>query len=420
MKLNESKIYKFNDLAEIIGGGTPNTKIKKYWDGDINWISIYDINISNRYIYDTEKKITKNGLSNSSAKLIDKDDIVISARGTVGLIAQLSKPMAFNQSCYGIKAKKDLIDKNFLFYLLKNNINLLKSRTHGSVFDTITMDTLKNLEVIIPQYNTQILNAKILSSLDDKIEANKMLANKLEELAQTLYKRWFVDFEFPNEEGKPYKSSGGEMVESELGLIPEGWEVLSLGEVLKENIRGFSPKYTQDKKNGIPVINQRCLRNHTITEEAVQYHDNKLKLANLKFYHKEWDVLINSMGVGTLGRVSISSISSNRLVHSCISILRNNEKVKKGFFSFLILSLENKFVAMGEGTTGQTSLNNKEIAKIKVIIPGLKVQEKNDDIFINLVAKIDSNNSQNKKLSELRDLLLPKLMSGEIEVQDME
>ena len=166
------------EIVELISGGTPKTSKSEYWDGNINWLSVKDFNNCNRYVYATEKTITEEGLNNSSTKLLQKDDIIISARGTVGEIAMIPFPMAFNQSCYGIRAKGG-IDSNFLYYLIKNSIRKLKAITHGSVFDTITRDTFANIEINIPDLDTQSKMAKILSNIDDKIENNQRINNNL-------------------------------------------------------------------------------------------------------------------------------------------------------------------------------------------------------------------------------------------------
>ncbi len=166
------------DIVELIGGGTPKTSKAEYWGGNINWLSVKDFNNENRYVYSTEKTITEEGLNNSSTKLLKKDDIIISARGTVGELAMITFPMAFNQSCYGIRAKEG-IDSIFLYYLIKNSVRKLKAITHGSVFDTITRDTFANIEVAIPDIKTQHRIAKMLADIDDKVENNQRINNNL-------------------------------------------------------------------------------------------------------------------------------------------------------------------------------------------------------------------------------------------------
>lgn len=167
-----------SDLIYLIGGGTPKTTEPEYWNGDIPWLSVKDFNNVNRYVYSTEKSITEKGLNNSSTKMLEKNDIIISARGTVGEIAMLSCPMAFNQSCYGIKGKEG-INQTFLYYLIKNYINKLKMLTHGSVFDTITMSTFANIEVLVPDIDSQEKISTLLAQIDDKIEINNKINNNL-------------------------------------------------------------------------------------------------------------------------------------------------------------------------------------------------------------------------------------------------
>ena len=145
----EWTIYEISDVAEVIGGGTPSTKVPEYWNGEIPWLSIKDFNNDIRVVYKTEKNITELGLNNSSTKLLNKSDIVISARGTVGAITQLGKSMAFNQSCYGLRAKNNVIN-DFLYYLLKYKLSLVEKLVHGSVFNTITINTFKYIKAKIP------------------------------------------------------------------------------------------------------------------------------------------------------------------------------------------------------------------------------------------------------------------------------
>ena len=172
--------YKLSELMEVIGGGTPKTSKAEYWNGDIPWLSVKDFNNDCRYVYKTEKSITKEGLENSSTKLLEKGDVIISARGTVGELASIPYPMAFNQSCYGLRERGDLITSDFLYYLIKHNIAILKKQTHGSVFDTITRGTFESIDVDIPDLNGQKKIASLLSDLDVKIELNAEINESLE------------------------------------------------------------------------------------------------------------------------------------------------------------------------------------------------------------------------------------------------
>lgn len=171
--------YKLSDIMDLIGGGTPKTSAPEYWGGSIPWLSVKDFNNDNRYVYKTEKNITEEGLKNSSTKLLERDDSIISARGTVGEMAMIPFPMAFNQSCYGLRAKKGIIDPTFLYYLVKHNVYVLQKNTHGSVFDTITRDTFAGIEVEVPDMREQLKIVGILRDIDDKIELNTAVNENL-------------------------------------------------------------------------------------------------------------------------------------------------------------------------------------------------------------------------------------------------
>ena len=177
--ISKRSSYKLADIIDIIGGGTPKTSVPHYWNGDIPWLSVKDFNNDERYVFSTEKTITQEGFNSSSTKMLLRDDIIISARGTVGELAMVPFPMAFNQSCYGIRGKKEYVNQTYLYYLLKDNIRLLKRQTHGSVFDTITRETFSGIEVKLPSVREQREIADVLTSLDDKISLSKKINNHL-------------------------------------------------------------------------------------------------------------------------------------------------------------------------------------------------------------------------------------------------
>ncbi len=172
-------------------------------------------------------------MNNSNTKMLEKGDLIISARGTVGAIAQLTKPMAFNQSCFGLRGKKDKLDTDYLYYWLKNYVDVLLNKSQGSVFNTINLSTFDDIKIELPSIADQRKISNLLTLLDDKIEINNQINQELETMAKTLYDYWFVQFDFPDKNGKPYKSSGGKMVyHPELKReIPEGWGVEKLGDI---------------------------------------------------------------------------------------------------------------------------------------------------------------------------------------------
>ena len=232
-----------SDLVDVIGGGTPKTTEESYWNGSIPWWCVKYFCGDKKSVYNTEKSITVEGLNNSSTKLLHKDNIIISARGTVGELAMIPYDMAFNQSCFGLIPKGNN-DPHFVYYLLKDKVRSLKSQTQGSVFDTITKATFDRIECADYSEEDQRRIASILSSLDRKIELNNKINADLEEMAQAIFKNWFVDFE-------PFKD--GKFVDSELGMIPEGWKVGTLGELCNFK-RGKNLLTKNAIDEGVPVV----------------------------------------------------------------------------------------------------------------------------------------------------------------------
>lgn len=411
----EFENYKLSEVMEIVGGGTPKRSVKDYWNGEINWLSVKDFNNNKRKVHRTEEKITLLGLTKSSTKLLDKGDIILSARGTVGAIAQLAKPMAFNQSCYGIKAN-NLTSNDYLYYWLKYNVDYLKNNTHGTVFDTITRDTFDKLDIKLPSKENQHKIVEILSSFDEKIDNNEQIVINLEKLSQTLFQHWFIDFKYPNEEGKPYKSNGGEMVESDLGEVPKGWIIEKLSNIceVKDGTHD-SPKQVE---NGYPLVTSKHLTNYEIdfsTTKLISEEDfikvNKRSLVETQ------DILISM--IGTVGRLYFVQEENINYAIKNIGLIKSSQI---DIAEFIYMYFKSPFMInhIKERMTGSTQqyISLTELRKIPVILPNedilnrySKLVKPNFDMIFSLI-------QENQKLSQLRDTLLPKLISGEIELPD--
>ena len=301
MQRNKWKVYKLSEILMLIGGGTPKTTNASYWGGPIPWLSVVDFNNDNRYVWTTEKTITEEGVKNSSTKILPKGALILSARGTVGALAQLTKPMAFNQSCYGIIAKEQTIN-DFLYYLLKDVVEDLQAKGHGSVFNTITRDTFDTITVNLPSLEEQTRIADILGALDDKIELLQKQNKTLEDMAKAIFKSWFVDFDVVHakQKGLPkadimreyhlteelYDLFPSDFENSSLGLIPLGWQVKKIMDIAKIS-SGKRPN--------------SAVENKTETNIIPVYGGNGIKWwTNKPLYTKP---IIITGRVGTLGQV---------------------------------------------------------------------------------------------------------------------
>ncbi|MGL4998608.1 MAG: restriction endonuclease subunit S, partial [Cetobacterium sp.] len=293
----------------------------------------------------------------------------------------------------------------------------IKQRTHGSVFDTITRNTFESIEIDLPPLETQEKIASILSSLDDKIELNNEMNKTLEEMAQTLFKRWFIDFDFPNEDGEPYCSSGGKMVESELGEIPEGWEHgivsnffdITIGRTPSRKESQWFSKDDKDikwasikdlGKSGIYILNT----DECITHEAIEKFNIKKIEAN---------TVILSFKL-TVGRVAITN--ETMLTNEAIAHFRNRRKsINLTEFLYLYLKKFN-YNLLGSTSSIATAINSKIVKSIPIYLPTEEIIGNFNETLIKVFEKIRNNQLEIQSLTEIRDTLLPKLMSGEIEV----
>ena len=390
--------YKLSEIMDLIGGGTPKTSNPDYWNGDIPWLSVKDFGNDNRYVYETEKHITKLGLMNSSTKLLDKGDIIISARGTVGEIATIPYPMAFNQSCYGLRANKEIVDEDFLYYLIKYNIRLLKKNTHGSVFDTITRSTFDEIEVDVPDLDVQKKIGYLLSELDKKIELNNKINNNLEQQTQAIFKSWFVDFEL------------------NYGIMPSYWKVSQLGSIAKISTEVFSPAKNPNvevEHYSIPAYDEK---RYPVFETSNGIKSNKYRLSSNS-------VMISKLNPDTKRIWRPYCISDNPICSTEFIVYEPINPLNRDFIYSIIDSIG--FSAfLCSHTTGSTNSRQRATPSITLTYDIIVPDEKTIQAFCSIVSPmydtIENNIKENQKLAETRDKLLPKLMSGELDVSGID
>ncbi|MDO9215551.1 MAG: restriction endonuclease subunit S [Methylococcales bacterium] len=182
-------VKKLSAVIEIIGGGTPSTKNPEFWNGDIPWLSVVDFNNKQRFVSTSEKTISELGLKNSSTKYLNIGDLIISARGTVGALAQLAIPMTFNQSCYGLRGNEEM-DNGFLYYVLKREINQFKDNAYGSTFGSITTRTFDSIRIPIPPVDIQKNILIDIEKIENKISTAQKTINEAASKKQAVLKQY--------------------------------------------------------------------------------------------------------------------------------------------------------------------------------------------------------------------------------------
>ena len=406
---------KLSDVVTIISGGTPKISVKEFWDGDIDWLAVADFNSSNRYVSSASKKITDLGLNNSNTKMLEKGDLIISARGTVGAIAQLTKPMAFNQSCFGLRGKKDKLDTDYLYYWLKNYVDVLLNKSQGSVFNTINLSTFDDIKIELPSIADQRKISNLLTLFDDKIQTNNQINQELESMAKTLYDYWFVQFDFPDQNGKPYKSSGGKMVyHPELKReIPEGWGVEKI-ENIAQTGSGGTPKSTNVSyySNGeIPWINSGELEQTIITSTSNFITEEGLNNSSAKLFPS--GTILVAMYGATAGKVSFLTFEAS--TNQAICAITLTDIRMRYYLKNVIEDLYQYLVKLSTGSA-RDNLSQDMIKNIKVVIPSNDILDRFYDFSNNIIKEITKKQQENEQLTQLRDWLLPMLMNGQVKV----
>ena len=408
---------KLSEIGQIVAGGTPKTKIEEYWNGDVPWITPKDLSShAGMYISRGERNISQVGLDNSSAKLLPKGTVLFTSRAPIGYVAIARNEVTTNQGFKSIIVD-DENDNIFIYYLLKNNIDIIENHANGSTFKEISGSVMKSLEFGIPSLREQKAIAHILSTLDDKIEVNNQINKTLENMAQAIFKQWFVDFEFPNEEGEPYKSSGGEMFESELGMIPKGWEVKKSSDIANVNIGKTPPRkekecFTLDPDD-YKWISIKDLGNSGayIFDSSEYLTKESIEKYNVKVVPDNTVVLSFKL---TIGRVSITCgqmTTNEAIAHFNLS---NKSKITTEYLYLYLKGFD--YGKLGNTSSIANAVNSKIIKSMPIIVPDNKTIKTFSEVMESVFSKIKYTIKQSDKLIEIRDSLLPKLMSGEIRV----
>ncbi|MBW8333163.1 MAG: restriction endonuclease subunit S [Prolixibacteraceae bacterium] len=354
---------------------------------------------------------------------VNANDILLTGAGTLGelfIVPQNAPKGIINQALLRVRLNGNIVTRDFFVYYFKYYIKSIISNINGdSVIPNLPpLSIIKSTIIDIPDIPNQQKIASVLSSLDSKIELNNRINAELEAMAKTLYDYWFVQFDFPDTNGKPYKTSGGKMVWNEKlkREIPEGWEMKDLADVATTIMRGISPSYREE--GGICVLNQKCIRDQSISFAPSRRHDNELKDASSRLI-EYGDVLVNSTGFGTLGRVAIVKRLKEPItvVDSHITIVRSeSENIRKLFLGYSMLIRQSEIEGLAEGSTGQTELSRVNLGKLKMVIPPIELQSVFENFINPQFQKMANNEAENEQLSELRDWLLPMLMNGQVTV----
>ena len=398
------KLYKkhISDLGKVITGKTPRTSILENYGGKIPFLTPSD-NLSEKFSPTTSKTLTKIGLNEVKNCLLPSKSICVSCIGSdLGKVVLTKKPTVTNQQFNSIVPNEEN-DADFIYYLMTvvgKYLNYL-SKTSTAV-PIINKSTFANYEIEIPNIKEQKRIGKILSSLDDKIELNRRINDNLEQQAQALFKSWFVDFE-------PFKK--GKFIDSEFGMIPEGWRVEELGNITNSITEKVG------KRTDVKVLSPVNTGDLLLSEE---YFTKQVYSKNLAKYIM---VAPNDFAYNP-ARINIGSIGMNTFDFSgCVSpvyVVFRCEKEYHHFFNIFKATKNFKEEVNTRAIGGvRQTLSYKDFSLIKIVYPPKEAVEQFNKIYSHIMTLIKKNVLENKRLHQTRDTILPKLMSGELKINDI-
>lgn len=406
MSFNEWTSIKLGELIDSIS-------IKHDFEKDeLIFLNTSDV-LEGKVLHDNYSEVAK--MPGQAKKSIQKGDILFSEirpkNKRFAYIDFDAKDFVVSTKLMVLRKKSSLINNKFLYKLLTSDrmLNYLQHIAEGrsGTFPQITFSELKNIDVLLPSIQEQIAIAKTLDDLDEKIETNNKINKTLEEMAQAIFKQWFVDFEFPNEEGKPYKSSGGEMVESELGVIPKGWklnEIYKIADVIYG--AAFSSKKFNEDKIGLPLIRIRDLKTTAPTFYTDEEHKKATKV-------NAGDILVgmDAEFTPTIWR------GEQGYLNQRVCMFKPNKSYIHNYFIYESIKPYMKLMEFAKVGTTVIHLGKSDIDNMKLIIPDNEILSEFNHLIEPLYDKLIEVSKENRGLINLRDTLLPKLMSGEIRVQ---
>lgn len=344
---------------------------------------------------ETQKKIER--------YIVNTNDIIITIAGTIGEVALVSKKfdgVNLTENAVRLTEFSKDVCPEFLAYILKSpeRKEYMEQVAGGSAQPKLGIYKIEAIKVDLPDVQIQHKIADILSAYDNLIENNQRQIKLLEEAAQRLYKEWFVDLRFPGHENTKIVDG-----------VPEGWSKTTVGEGSSVLRRGISPKYSDDAKS--VVINQKCIRQTVVSYDEARTQEKKY-LDELEL--KESDIVICSTGAGTLGRVGqIFEAKENLTFDSHVTLIRTNGQVGQQYLFWTLKMQQDYLMNAGRGSTNQLELSRETIGNCEFLVPEQQIATQAEKIMVGIHDKIRDCAMQNVRLREARDLLLPKLMSGE-------
>lgn len=411
----EWKKVRLGEIAEIVNGATPSTSVSDNYNGNIVWITPKDLSdMGTKYIERGSRNITQKGFDSCSTHMIPAYNILMSSRAPIGLLAINKVACCTNQGFKNLVLNKEICDVDFVYYSLNFHIKEIESLGAGTTFKEVSKKTMEMYKLGLPPLPIQQRIASVLSALDRKIALNRAINHNLEAMAKQLYDYWFVQFDFPDANGRPYKSSGGEMVWNERlkREIPKGWEVKGIYEIEQQIITGKTPSTNNEENfNGdIPFITIDDIRKSYVVYETERTLSRLGAESQKKKYLPRYSLCCSCIGTtGIIGYVG-QLAQTNQQINSIIFEHPFNRE-----YLFYSLKLHFKHARAKVGNI-LLNMSKDEFSGIACVYPQIEILQRYHQVAKKILDAIDENVRETNTLTTQRDTLLPLLMNGQVSV----
>ena len=421
-------------IAEVCktftSGGTPSRKRPEFYaNGSIPWVKTKELN--DGVVTEVEEFITADAVKNSSAKLLPKNTVLLAMYGaTVGKLGVLGIEAACNQACAAMVPKDGVVDFRFLYYLLMRHRKEIIGQAIGGAQQNLSGELIKGFTFDFPTFQEQQAIANSLWLLDEKIAVNRHVSQTLENIMQTIFKSWFIDFDPVNAKIKGEKPVGindavaalfpDSMEESEFGPVPRGWQWGSVGDVAEVI------DCLHSKKPDLLSEGQPYLQLDSIHDDGILRFEKTARISGADY--EKWtnriEVNDGDCVITNVGRVgAVSQIPSNfkgAIGRNITAIRPTNIKLHKTFLAVALTSafMKKEIKTNTDSGTILEALNVRSIPKLRLPIVGTKLFEIFENVCGPMQAQRHVLHRESVKLTELRDALLPRLISGELQIPE--
>lgn len=391
--MTEWKVVKLSDLGTIVGGATPSTSREDYYNGTIPWLTPKDLaGYSNRYISSGERSITQAGLNSCSAKLMPKNTVLFSSRAPIGYVAIAENDICTNQGFKSIVPNENT-DYLFLYYLLKFNKNMIEALGSGTTFKEVSGATMRKIEVRVPtSIEVQRKIARILDSIDSKIENNRRINDNLEQQISIIYENMFSDISEP---------------------------VLELNNIIE--VRDGTHDSPKVQKQGHPLITSKHLLPYGVDHVSPKLISKKdYEKINERSLVENNDILMSM--IGTIGLVSLVIEKKIDFAIKNVALFKTSHSKELVYYFLCFLKAKNtqEYIEMCLAGSTQKYISLSELRKLPLKVPDKKALSDFNGFANPIYNQIIVNINENSKLISVRDTLLQKLMSGELDISDID